>query len=265
MNKTSSMLAAHVSRFLKERRYFCLGLLCFSCAFAQIVASLSEHLELKRVRPSGQIAVSSALSLSTEPSKTADLEKATGSAKASEPVKNIRDSESSLLKTADALKSIDSSKTTSTSEVAKPLKKSAVKPPVVMTEKAVAKLLRKAGIQEEHVHRLTCTARFESGFNPKAFHRNKNGSQDSGLFQINDIWKKECKMSRADLLIPINNARCAKKVLVAQGLDAWMAFGERKEICEKYRVGDFEKKGHKTIRSIVEGHEEQKEGKKGAS
>lgn len=33
-------------------------------------------------------------------------------------------------------------------------------------------------------------AKVESGFNPKAVNRNKNGSYDYGLMQINSIWKK---------------------------------------------------------------------------
>lgn len=42
----------------------------------------------------------------------------------------------------------------------------------------------------------------------------------------------------------------------ALGHRAWMAYGERKSICDRYKVGDFERKGQRTIRSILEAHAE---------
>lgn len=126
---------------------------------------------------------------------------------------------------------------------------------VVLTEGEVAAHLRAAGFSERDVNKLTCTARFESGFNPRAKNRNTNGSQDSGLFQVNDVWLGPCEVTRAELFDPGKSARCAKKIHEAQGTRAWVAFRQRKHICDNYRVGDFQRKGLRTIRSIVEAAE----------
>lgn len=123
---------------------------------------------------------------------------------------------------------------------------------VVLSEKEVAAHLEAAGFARRDVARLTCTARFESGYNPRAKNRNTNGTQDSGLFQVNDVWLGPCAVTRTGLFDPAKSARCAKKIHDAQGARAWMAFQERRHICENYRVGDFERKGLRTIRSIVE-------------
>jgi hypothetical protein len=136
-----------------------------------------------------------------------------------------------------------------------PAPRPSLRPSRVLTEKEVAAVLRKAGFGARDVARLTCTARFESGFNPLARNRNGNGTQDSGLFQVNDLWLKPCGVSRGDLFDPVVNAQCAKIVHEEQGTRAWMAFNERRRICERYRVGDFARKGQKTIRAIVEAHE----------
>ena len=152
----------------------------------------------------------------------------------------------------------------STSSQSKAKAKAKAKAPqqLPLSEQTVANLLRKAGLPENEVHLLTCTARFESGFNPRARNRNANGSQDSGLFQINDIWHRDCSTSRTGLMNPLVNARCAKIVARKQGLGAWMAFEEKEAICKRYRVGDFEKKGQKSIRSILEAHKEVEKGKR---
>jgi hypothetical protein len=127
--------------------------------------------------------------------------------------------------------------------------------PVPLTERQVAQVLKKAGIPSKWVPMLTCTARFESGFQPGARNLNKNGTWDSGLFQINDLWLEPCRTTRRELLQAHVNARCTKKILEEQGMEAWMSFSEQKHICQKYKVGDFAKKGHQTIRQILEAYE----------
>ena len=66
---------------------------------------------------------------------------------------------------------------------------------------------------------MVAIAQAESSLNPKAEHRNKNGSVDACLFQINSIhgydkeWLKE----------PKNCIEAAKKIYAKQGLKAWAA------------------------------------------
>jgi|GEM_PF-3476372 len=124
----------------------------------------------------------------------------------------------------------------------------------ILAEHEVASVLRIAGIPRAQVNAMTCTARFESSFNPRAVNSNSNGTHDTGLFQINDVWLEACEVTRTDLLDPIVNAKCARQILDKQGLKAWMAWQTRKHVCDAYKVGDFERKGLKTIRSIDEAH-----------
>lgn len=42
-------------------------------------------------------------------------------------------------------------------------------------------------------HILMAIAKVESGFNPRAVNRNRNGSLDRGIMQINTLWDKHLK------------------------------------------------------------------------
>ena len=49
------------------------------------------------------------------------------------------------------------------------------------------------GFTEKESHTLTCIAKHESSLNSKAVNKNKNGTTDHGLLQINDLWQDLCK------------------------------------------------------------------------
>jgi hypothetical protein len=50
----------------------------------------------------------------------------------------------------------------------------------------VVSIVRAAGIPEAKVAAMTCTAFYESSWNPSATNHNTNGSTDFGLFQVNN-------------------------------------------------------------------------------
>lgn len=100
----------------------------------------------------------------------------------------------------------------------------------------VVRMLVDHGFPKESVPKMVCTARFESNFSAFASNLNRNGTIDTGLFQINDIWLKTCNVTREDLLDPEENTRCAYTVFKKQGLKAWMAYNRKKSACQKYKL-----------------------------
>ena len=58
----------------------------------------------------------------------------------------------------------------------------------------------------------------ESSCNPNALNTNSDGSNDSGLFQINSIHKKPNREN------PETNVRYAYQIYKSQGLNAWVAY-----------------------------------------
>ena len=60
----------------------------------------------------------------------------------------------------------------------------------------------------------------ESGGNPKAIHKNKNGTIDTGLLQVNSVHG----YSKEFLLDPENNIKVAKKIFDKQGWNAWATY-----------------------------------------
>ena len=89
------------------------------------------------------------------------------------------------------------------------------------------------GIPEKDVNTLACIAVKESNLNPKAInHRNRNGTKDYGLFQINDVNKKLCKTNSKKLLDVHNNIKCAVKVYTTQNLKAWSTY----KLCKPMKV-----------------------------
>lgn len=80
------------------------------------------------------------------------------------------------------------------------------------------------GFSEREIPVMYCIAKLESSFNPRAQNFNRNKTFDTGIFQINDIWLKQCQMSRKDLFDVRNNAKCARLVLYRQGFTAWTTY-----------------------------------------
>ncbi|KAK8724281.1 hypothetical protein OTU49_011317 [Cherax quadricarinatus] len=49
-------------------------------------------------------------------------------------------------------------------------------------------LERQFRLPRDQIKRFVCIAQYESGFNTAAFNRNRNGSKDYGIFQINSMY-----------------------------------------------------------------------------
>lgn len=57
-----------------------------------------------------------------------------------------------------------------------------------LTKCQVVDMLRSGGIPSQYIAPMTCTAFYESSWNPTAQHKNTDGSTDYGLFQINNVY-----------------------------------------------------------------------------
>jgi len=88
---------------------------------------------------------------------------------------------------------------------------------------------------------LESIAKVESNLNPRAINRNRNGSVDIGLMQINSEWLKTLKLSQKDLLDDAClNTRVGAQILKAcidrHGLN-WEAIGCYNATSRDKRVG----------------------------
>jgi lysozyme C len=109
----------------------------------------------------------------------------------------------------------------------------------VLKPREVAFLLKDAGFPTNAIPRMVCTAKWESLYDIKAKNINDhNGSHDTGLFQINDIWLEECGVTRSQLLNPQINAACARKVFREHGYWAWYGYRYKQDECKKFRLSD---------------------------
>lgn len=108
--------------------------------------------------------------------------------------------------------------------------------PKTLNQNQVARVVRQAGFPAQVIPIMVCTAKYESSFNTAAKNKNRNGSVDTGLFQINDIWLNACQVSRKTLLDPKENARCAYRVWKQQGLEAWYAFKKKEVECRTFSL-----------------------------
>src|SRR3954465_11806136 len=54
-----------------------------------------------------------------------------------------------------------------------------------LSEREAAPLIRQAGFPESVVGKMLCTIKYESNFYERASNKNRNGSSDYGLFQVN--------------------------------------------------------------------------------
>ena len=67
----------------------------------------------------------------------------------------------------------------------------------ILSELTVYMMALTAGFTGQSAATATCVAKYESGFNAAATNKNRDGSKDHGLMQINDFWnrKKICSKS----------------------------------------------------------------------
>ncbi|XP_069936512.1 lysozyme C-like [Cherax quadricarinatus] len=96
-------------------------------------------------------------------------------------------------------------------------------------------LERQLRLPRDQIKNFVCIAQYESGFNTAALNRNKNGSKDYGIFQINSMYwchddtkgkSNSCGIQCKDLLSDnLGTAvTCAQKILKSQGYKAWVAY-----------------------------------------
>ena len=100
----------------------------------------------------------------------------------------------------------------------------------------VARYLVDAGFPNHAIPKMVCTAQYESNFYAQARNRNRDGTHDTGLFQINDVWLKVCRVTRVQLLNPQVNSECALRVYQLHGMKAWRAYQKRKLVCNSFRL-----------------------------
>lgn len=99
----------------------------------------------------------------------------------------------------------------------------------------VATLLRQAGFPESSIGKMVCTAKYESSFFERASNKNKNGSTDYGLFQINSIHlggTAGCPNNASALYDAATNTRCALAIYKSQGINAWYGYKKHKTECD---------------------------------
>jgi lysozyme len=117
-----------------------------------------------------------------------------------------------------------------------------------------AALLQRAGVPSTYLHKLVCTAKYESTFNCNAQNlRNGDGSGDYGLFQANSRWwctggrgRNSGNGCRVGCLSLVGNceeaARCAATILRTHrggppaSMTAWVAYTSHRSECDSYRV-----------------------------
>src|SRR5262249_48311147 len=100
-----------------------------------------------------------------------------------------------------------------------------------------AELLRNAGFDEDSVPQMVCAAKWESSFFTKALHKNRNGSVDYGLFQINDrLWAGKCGFTVPELYVPANNTQCAKMIFDHGGWRNWYGSRNHKRECDAFTL-----------------------------
>lgn len=109
-----------------------------------------------------------------------------------------------------------------------------------LPESEVARLLRGAGFPESVVPEMVCTARHESALYEEATNRNRNGSIDRGLFQVNSVHvggTPGCPSNGAALFDATVNTRCAYAIYRMQGLNAWYGYRRHRAECDRYTIG----------------------------
>ena len=69
----------------------------------------------------------------------------------------------------------------------------------------------------------------ESSWNPGAKHRNRNGTTDYGLFQLNDGGTlQSLGLTRAEALDPVANVRAAHRLYLRRGWKPWACSRRRR-------------------------------------
>lgn len=107
-----------------------------------------------------------------------------------------------------------------------------------LSEKEAATLIRQAGFPEAVVGKMLCTIKYESNFYEKASNKNRNGTVDYGLFQVNSIHLHDagCPSTAAGLYDAATNTKCALRIYKSQGINAWYGYQKHRSECDRYRA-----------------------------
>jgi lysozyme C len=108
-----------------------------------------------------------------------------------------------------------------------------------LSEREAAGLIRQAGFPESVVGKMLCTIKYESNFYERASNKNRNGSADYGLFQVNSIHLRDggnCPSTAAGLYNAAVNAKCAYSIYRSQGINAWYGYQKHRSECDRYRA-----------------------------
>jgi hypothetical protein len=108
-----------------------------------------------------------------------------------------------------------------------------------LREGEIAALVRSAGFPESMVGKMVCTAKYESSYYERASNRNRGGSIDRGLFQINSVHlgtMRGCPRSGEALFDAETNAKCAYAIYRAQGIRAWYGYRAHRSECDRFRA-----------------------------
>jgi hypothetical protein len=107
-----------------------------------------------------------------------------------------------------------------------------------LSEREAATLIRQAGFPESVVGKMLCTIKYESNFYERASNKNRNGSSDYGLFQVNSIHFHDagCPSSASGLYDAAANTRCALGIYRSQGVNAWYGYKKHRTECDSYRA-----------------------------
>lgn len=100
-------------------------------------------------------------------------------------------------------------------------------PPTGKVLKIAERVSKETGVPCETISRIMY---FESSYNHTTTHVNKNGTKDSGLFQINSSWKKVYSKMGLDMNDPDDNAEFAIYLIKQNGLRDWSASRRNWEI-----------------------------------
>jgi lysozyme C len=105
-----------------------------------------------------------------------------------------------------------------------------------LSEREAATLIRQAGFPESVVGKMLCTIKYESNFYERASNKNRNGSVDYGLFQVNSTHFHDaaCPSSAAGLYNASANAKCAASIYRSQGANAWYGYQKHRSECDRY-------------------------------
>lgn len=103
---------------------------------------------------------------------------------------------------------------------------------MALSKDQIAQLWVQLGGAPKWAEPMAAIALRESGGRPKINNRglNKNGTVDWGLFQVNDIWRKDPVVGKlfrtGEILTPEGGTKAAIRILQVQGPQAWASSGQ---------------------------------------